>query len=125
MGNESLAITLSIKPNLYLMKTNISVAPSRRFKTSLSTWEVRDNKGKLVGTFDANKDKTGDKYEKLTAIAQIRNIAHDLFDVRQSIKSLIHDGNVWQIRNRASQAFSQTKDAIAELDLIIDHIKQS
>ena len=31
----------------------------------------------------------------------------------------------WQVSDRAMQALIQTKDAIAELDLIIDHIKQS
>ena len=107
------------------MKTNISIKPSIRKNSSISTWEVLDNRNKLVGTFDANKDKTTDKYDKLMAIAQVRNIAHDLFDVRQRIKDLIHGDNAWQINDRALQACDQTRQALGELDLIIDHIKQS
>lgn len=103
----------------------MKIQPSKRLHSPLSTWEVRDNRNKLVGTFDANKDKTGAKYDKLQAVAQVRNIANDLFDVRQRIKDLIHGNNDWQINQGALQACSQTKDAIAELDLIIEHIKES
>lgn len=100
--------------------------PSRRInKKSLSTWEVLDNRNKLVGTFDMNKDKDGKEYGKLMAIALVKNIAHDLFDVRQRIKDLIHDNNEWEISQRALQACDQTKDAITELDEIINHIKKS
>lgn len=100
--------------------------PSRRInKKSLSTWEVLDNRNKLVGTFDMNKDKDGKEYGKLMAIALVKNIAHELFDVRQRIKDLIHDNNEWEISQRALQACDQTKDAITELDEIINHIKKS
>lgn len=100
--------------------------PSQRInRKSLSTWEVLDNRNKLVGTFEMNKDKQGKEYGKLMAIAFVKNIAHDLFDVRQRIKDLIHGKNDWQISQKALQACDQTKDAIAELDLIIDHIKKS
>lgn len=100
--------------------------PSKRInRKSLSTWEVLDNRNKLVGTFDMNKDKNGKEYGKLMAITFVKNIAHDLFDVRQRMKDLIHGNNEWEISQRALQACDQTKDAIAELDLIINHIKQS
>ena len=80
------------------MNKDIIIEPSRRSpRKSASLWEVRDNRNKLVGTFDPNKDKTRDKFDKLRSIAQIRNIAHDLFDVRQRIKDLIHKDNDWQI----------------------------
>lgn len=105
---------------------DVIIEPSRRSpRKSASLWEVRDNRNKLVGTFDPNKDKTRDKFDKLRSVAQVRNIAHDLFDVRQRIKDLIHKDNAWEISQRALQACSQTKDAIAELDEIIDYIKQS
>ncbi len=103
----------------------MNIQPARRLHATLSTWEVRDNRNKLVGTFDANKDKTRDKYDKLIAIAQVEDIANDLFDVRQRTKDLIIKNNDWQINQRALQACSQIKDAITELDGIIDHIKQS
>lgn len=100
--------------------------PSKRInKKSLSTWEVLDNRNKLVGVFDVKKDKDRKEHGKLSDICKVKNIANDLFDVRQRIKDLIHKDNDWEISQRALQACSQTKDAIAELDLIIDHIKQS
>ena len=74
----------------------MKITPTAHSKTSLSTWEVRDNKNKLVGKFDANKDKTCEKYDKLIAVAKIKDIANDLFDVRQRIKDLIHGKNEWQ-----------------------------
>lgn len=104
----------------------MKIQPSLRMnKKSLCEWEVLDNKNKVVGSFNANKDKDGKEYGKLMAIALVKNIAHDLFDVRQRIKDLIHGKNEWQISQKALQACDQTKDAIAELDLIIDHIKKS
>lgn len=103
----------------------MKIQPSKRLHSTLSTWELRDNRNKLVGTFDASKDKTGVKFDKLQAVAQVRNIANDLADVRQRIKDLIHKDNDWQISQRALQACSQTKDSISELNLIIDYIKQS
>jgi len=105
--------------------SDITIEPSKRINSTLSTWEVRDNRNKLVGTFDANKDKTRDKYDKLVAVAQVRNLQNDLFDVRESIKAIFHKYEDWQICDRAMQALSQTRGAIIELDLIIDHIKKS
>ena len=100
--------------------------PSRRInKKSLSIWEILDNRNKLVGVFDVKKDKDRKESGKLEDICKVKNIANDLFDVRQSIKDLIHGNNEWEISQRALQACDQTKDAIAQLDLIIDHIKQS
>lgn len=104
------------------MKNSIKIVPSRR--GGISTWEVRDNKNKCVGTFDANKDRDGSKYEKLLAITTIRNIANDLFDARQRIKDLIHGKNDWEVSDRALQACTQTKDAISQLDEIITHVKK-
>jgi len=107
------------------MKTNITIKPSRRKNSSISTWEVLDNRNKLVGAFDANFDNV-ERRKKLVAIAEIKNIQNDLKDVRKQIKSVSKESFMdWQICDRAMQAWSQTKDAIAELDLIIDHIKQS
>lgn len=107
------------------MKTNISIKPSRRKDSSISTWEVLDNRNKLVGAFDANFDNI-ERRKKLVSIAEIKNIQNDLKDVIKQLKSLSKESFMdWQVSDRASQAFSQTKDAIAELDLIIDHIKQS
>ena len=107
------------------MKTNISIKPSRRKKSSISTWEVLDNRNKLVGTFDATKDKTGYKFDKLNAVTEVINIKNDLFDIRESIVGVFHKHEDWQVCDRAMCALSQTKDAIAGLDEIIDHIKQS
>jgi hypothetical protein len=106
------------------MKTNISMKPSRRKNSSISTWEVLDNRNKLVGAFDANFDNV-ERRKKLVAIAEIKNIKNDLFDIRESIKGVFHKHDDWQVCDRAMQALNQTKDAIVELDLIIDHIKQS
>ena len=105
---------------------DIKIQPSLRTnRKSLSTWEVRDNRNKLIGTFDPNKDKTRDKFDKLRSVAQIRNIKNDLFDIRESIKSVFQSHEDWQVCDRAMQALGQTKDAIVELDEIIKHIKQS
>ena len=98
--------------------------PSRRKDSSISTWEVLDNRNKLVGAFDANFDNV-ERRKKLVSIAQIKNIQNDLTAVRKQIKSLFKESNDWQVSDRAMCALSQTKDAIAELNLIIDHIKQS
>ena len=107
----------------------MKLQPSKRTNikgvNAMSAWEILDNRNKLVGVFDVKKDKDGKECAKLEDICKIRNIAHDLFDVRQRIKDLIHKENDWQISQRALQACSQTKDALAELDEIIDHIKQS
>jgi len=105
--------------------SDITIEPSKRINSTLSTWEVRDNRNKLVGTFDANKDKTRDKFDKLRSVAHIKNIKNDLFDVRESIKGIFQKHEDWQICDRAMQALSQTRGAIVELDLIIDHIKKS
>jgi len=106
------------------MKTNISIKPSRRKDSSISTWEVLDNRNKLVGSFDAQFDNV-ERRKKLVSIAQIKNIRNDLKDVRKQIKSLFMESNEWQVSDRAMQALSNTKMASIELDLIIDHIKQS
>jgi len=107
------------------MKTNISIKPSKRKDSSISTWEVLDNRNKLVGTFDATFDNV-ERRKKLVAIAEIKNIQNDLKDVIKQIKSVSKESFMdWQVSDRAMCALSQTKDAIAELDLIIDHIKQS
>lgn len=103
----------------------MNIQPSKRLHSTLSTWEVRDNRNKLVGTFDANKDKTRDKFDKLNAVTEVRNIKNDLFDIRESIKSVFQKHDDWQVCDRAMQALSQTKDAIVELDEIINHIKKS
>ena len=106
------------------MKKTISIKPSRRKNSSKSTWEVLDNRNKLVGTFDAKFDNT-DKRKKLVSIAEVKNIQNELTGVRKQIASLFLESNDWQVCDRAMCALSQTKDAIAELDLIIDYIKQS
>jgi len=103
---------------------NISVAPSRRPRSGLSTWEVRDNRNKFVGTFSAN-DKTTEKYDKLVAIAEVKNIKNHLNDIKQSVKTVFLKNEDWQVCDRAMKAISQTKESIVELDEIIKHIKQS
>jgi len=111
------------------MKTEIvNIVPSRRLKTSASTWEVRDNRNRLVGTFDTNKVtnlQAIKQRDKLMSVAQIRNIKNDLFDLRERIKGVFQKHEEWQVCDRAMKALSQTKDSIVELDEIIDHIKQS
>lgn len=111
------------------MKTETaSIVPSRRAKLSASTWEVRDNRNKLVGTFDTNKvtnPQARKRRDKLIAIAQVKNIKNDLFDLRERIKGLFLKNEDWQVCDRAMKALSQTKDSIIELDEIIEHIKQS
>lgn len=101
----------------------MKIKPSSRPKTSLSTWEVRDNKNKLVGTFDVKKDKDGKLCGMLEDVAKIKDIGHDLFDVRQRVKDLIHCRNAWQINDRALQACDLTRQALDELDAVIEHIK--
>ena len=107
----------------------MKIQPSKRINlkgiNAMSSWEVLDNRNKLVGIFDVKKDKDGKECGKLEDICKVRNIANDLFDVRQRIKDLIHGDNDWQINQRALQACSQIKDSITELDGIIGHIKQS
>jgi hypothetical protein len=104
----------------------MNIQPSiRTNRKSLCEWEVLDNKNKVVGSFSANKDKDGKEYAKLLDICKASNIAHDLFDIRQRIKDLIHGKNDWQINDRALQACDQTRQALSELDAIINHIKQS
>ena len=63
--------------------------------------------------------------DKLIAVAQVKNIKNDLFDIRERIKDLFLKNDEWQVCDRAMKALSQTKDSIVELDEIIDHIKQS
>jgi len=107
----------------------MKIQPSKRINlkgiNAMSSWEVLDNRNKLVGVFDVKKDKDGKECGKLEDICKVRNIANDLFDVRQRTKDLIHGNNDWQINQRALQACSQIKDSITELDGIIDYIKQS
>lgn len=103
----------------------MNIQPSKRLHSTLSTWEVRDNRNKLVGTFDANKDKTRDKFNKLKAVTQVRNIKNDLLSVKERIKDLFLKNDEWQVCDRAMQAMSNTKMASIELEEIIDHIKQS
>ncbi len=108
---------------------DIKIQPSKRTNikgiNAMSSWEVLDNRNKLVGVFDVKKDKDGKECAKLEDICKVRNIANDLFDARQRTKDLIIKNNDWQINQRALQACSQIKDAITELDGIIDYIKQS
>jgi hypothetical protein len=106
----------------------ITIVPSRRLKQSASTWEILDNRNKLVGTFDTNKVtnlQAIKQRDKLIHIAQVKNIKNDLFDLRKRIGDLFLKNEDWQVCDRAMKAMSQTKDSIAELDLIVDHIKQS
>lgn len=104
----------------------MKIQPSRRInRKSISMWEVLDNKNKVVGLFDANKDKDGKEHGKLVDICKVRNMANDLFDVRQSIKELIIKDSEWQISDRALQACDQIRQALEELDEIIHHIKNS
>lgn len=98
--------------------------PSRRKDSSISTWEVLDNRNKLVGTFDAKFDNV-ERRKKLVSIAEIKNIKNDLLDIREGIVSVFHKHDEWQVCDRAMRALSQTKDAIVELEEIIQHIKQS
>jgi len=108
-----------------MKKTNITIKPSKRKDSSISTWEVLDNRNKLVGTFDAKFDNV-ERRKKLVSIAEVKNIQNDLKDVIKQLKSVSKESFMdWQVSDRAMCALSQTKDAIAELDLIIDHIKQS
>lgn len=104
----------------------MKIQPSlRKNRKSLCEWEVIDNKNKVVGSFNANKDKDGKEHGKLEDICKVQNMANDLFDVRQRIKDLIHGKNEWQINDRALQACDQTRLALIELDAIIHHIKNS
>lgn len=103
----------------------MKIQPTSRPKTSLSTWEVLDNKNKLVGTFDANKDETAANYTKLMAIVQVQNIVNDLSDVRKRVTDLIHGRKAWQINDRALQACDLTRQALNELDSVIQYIKES
>ncbi len=103
----------------------MNIQPSRRLHATLSTWEVRDNRNKLVGTFEANKDKTRDKFDKLAAVTEVINIKNDLLSVKERIKDLFLKNDEWQVCDRAMQAASQTKTPIVELEEIINHIKQS
>jgi len=103
----------------------MNIQPSiRTNRKNLCEWEVLDNKNKVVGSFNANKDKDGKEYNKLLDICKVKNMAHDLFDVRQRIKDLIHGKNEWQVNDRALQACDQIKQALEQLDEIISHIKQ-
>lgn len=93
----------------------------------MSAWEVRDNRNKLVGKFDTNKTtnlQARQNYDKLMAVAEIRNIKNDLFDIRESIKGVFLKYNDWQVGDPAMKALGQTKDALVELDEIITHMKQ-
>ena len=103
----------------------MNIQPSKQLHSTLSTWEVRDNRNKLVGTFDANKDKTRDKFNKLRSVTEVRNIKNDLLSVKERIKDLFLKNDEWQVCDRAMQAMSNTKMASIELEEIIDHIKQS
>lgn len=103
----------------------MKIKPTSRPKTSLSTWEVRDNKNKLVGTFDVKKDKDGKLCGRLEDMAKVKDIANDLFDVRQRVKDLIHGRNAWQINDRALQACDLTRQALDQLDVVIQYIKES
>lgn len=107
----------------------MNIQPSRRINkkgiNAMSAWEILDNRNKLVGVFDIKKDKDGSKHGKLEDICKVRNIANDLFDVRQSIKELIIKDSEWQISDRALQACDQTRQALEELNEIIRHIKNS
>ena len=105
---------------------DIKIEPSRRSpRKSASLWEVRDNRNKLVGTFDPNKDKTRDNFDKLRSVAEIRNIKNDLLSVKERIKDLFLKNDEWQVCDRAMEAMSNTKMASISLEEIIDHIKQS
>ena len=101
----------------------MKIQPSKR--KSLSDWEVLDNRNKVVGSFNANKDKDGKEHGKLADICKVQNMANDLFDVRQRIKDLIHGKNEWQINDRALQACDLTGQALSELEAIIQHIKKT
>ncbi len=104
----------------------MKIQPSLRTnRKSLCEWEVIDNKNKVVGSFSANKDKDRKECGKLQDICKVQNMANDLSDVRQRIKDLIHKDNEWQITDRALQACDLTRQALSELDAIIQHIKQS
>ena len=94
----------------------------------MSAWEIRDNRNKLVGKFDTNKItnlQARQEYDKLKALAEIKNIKNDLLSVKDRIKDLFLRNDEWQVCDRAMKALSQTKDTITELEEIIDHIKQS
>jgi len=108
---------------------DIKIQPSKRTNikgiNAMSAWEILDNRNKLVGVFDVKKDEDGKERGKLEDICKVRNIANDLFDTRQRIKDLIHGKNDWEINDRSIKACSNLQDALAELDSIIDHIKQS
>jgi hypothetical protein len=105
----------------------MKIQPSRNSR-SMSAWEIRDNRNKLVGKFDTNKItnlQARQEYDKLKALAEIKNIKNDLLSVKDRIKDLFLKNDEWQVCDRAMKALSQTKDTITELEEIIDHIKQS
>lgn len=105
----------------------MKIQPSRNSR-SMSAWEIRDNRNKLVGKFDTNKItnlQARQEYDKLKALAEIKNIKNDLLSVKDRIKDLFLRNDEWQVCDRAMKALSQTKDTITELEEIIDHIKQS
>ena len=85
----------------------------------MSAWEIRDNRNKLVGKFDTNKItnlQARQEYDKLKALAEIKNIKNDLLSVKDRIKDLFLKNDEWQVCDRAMKALSQTKDTITELN---------
>jgi hypothetical protein len=107
-------------------KTNISIKPSRRKKIiNIHMGSTRQSETSLSAHLTHTFDNV-ERRKKLVSIAQIKNIQNDLTAVRKQLKSVSKESFMdWQVSDRAMCALSQTKDAIAELDLIIDHIKQS
>lgn len=100
---------------------NVIIKPCKESIGTGFRWEVRDKKDRLIGIFDA-VDKTTTRYDKLVEIAKITNLMDDLFDVKQRIKDLIHKDNAWEVNDAASQARTQTENAIEELNLMRDHL---
>ena len=124
--NQLLIIT-NINSQKTILLLIMKIQPSRNSR-SMSAWEIRDNRNKLVGKFDTNKItnlQARQEYDKLKALAEIKNIKNDLLSVKDRIKDLFLKNDEWQVCDRAMKALSQTKDTITELEEIIDHIKQS
>jgi len=67
-------------------KNPVNIVPSRREKLSASTWEVRDNRNKLVGTFDTNKVTEATDRNDARRIAEYQWIGsyETVYDIREA-----------------------------------------
>lgn len=102
----------------------MTIRPSKRIKqkSGLATWEVIDNRNQVVGSFSAN-DKTRARETNLVAQATIRDLSHDLHDLKIKVSDLTASKE-WQIKDKASQAAMNLQDAWGELREIIHHLEK-